>query len=364
MTPLGDRQRHPLPPACTRATAALLALLLAGCNAVGPQLVARDRFDYNSEISRSWKEQTLLNIVRSRYSDLPMFLEVAQIVSGYTLESTVSTGVTGARADALAPPGTNVTLGAQGKWTDRPTITYTPLTGAQFNRNMLTPIPPAAVLFAMQAGWPIDLVFRVVVRSINGLDSTGRGAERYERLVVLMRTLQDAEVVGMRVQAGDKPEHQAVVLFFRPRALSAEQEAMVNELRSLMSLTPGRTEYRVSFGAASPNEGEIAMLTRSMLQILVDLGEYVDVPEADVQEGRTATSRAPSSAVLGRLLKVNFSAERSPDAIVQVNYRGRWFWIDDRDIASKRTFALVMIFSTLSETGARESMPLVTIPAG
>ena len=57
-------------------------------------------------------------------------------------------------------------------------------------------------------------------------------------------------------------------------------------------------------------------------------------------------------------------SQRPADALVLVPYRGGWFWIDDRDMASKRTFALVMIFSTLSETGGREGLPLVTIPAG
>ena len=174
------------------------ALALSACSAVGPQMVARDRFDYNGEVARSWKEQTLLNIVRARYLDMPVFLEVAQIVSGYTLESTVSLGATDARSGARVAPGDNLTLGAQGRWTDRPTITYTPLTGAQFNRNMLTPIPPAAVLFTMQAGWPIDLVFRVVVKSINGISSEGSSAERYERVVHLMRKLQQAEVLGKK----------------------------------------------------------------------------------------------------------------------------------------------------------------------
>jgi hypothetical protein len=189
---------------------------------------------------------------------------------------------------------------------------------------MLTPIPPAAVLFTMQAGRPIDLVFRVVVRSVNGLDSTGRFAARYERLVTLMRTLQQSEVLGMRVQ-GEKAEQQAVVLFFHSRPLSAEEETLVKELRGLLSLAPGQSEYRVTFGATAASSGEIAMLTRSMLQILIDLGEYVEVPEADVREGRTAASQAPSSAVLGRLLQVKFGAERSTDALVQIDYRGRWF---------------------------------------
>jgi hypothetical protein len=349
----------------TRTCALILAsaLALAGCAAVGPQTVARDRFDYNGEVSRSWKEQTLLNIVKSRYLDMPVFLEVAQIVSGYTLESSISLGATNGRSGAVLPPGDNLTLGAQGKWTDRPTITYAPLTGAQFNRSMLTPVPPAAVLFTMQAGWPIDLVFRIVVRSINGVDSRGSDGVRFERLVTLMRQLQQREVLGMRMQ-GDKVEQQQLVFFFRTRALAPDEEAMLKEARAILSLPPGRSDFRVTFGATPANDGEIAMLTRSMLQMLIDLGEYVDAPAADVSEGRTLASQVSSGGANGHLLKIKFSRERPQDALVQVPYRGGWFWIDDRDVLSKRTFSLVMIFSTLAETGARESLPLVTISGG
>jgi len=38
----------------------------------------------------SWKEQTLLNIVKLRYGDMPLFMQVASIVSGYTVEATVN----------------------------------------------------------------------------------------------------------------------------------------------------------------------------------------------------------------------------------------------------------------------------------
>lgn len=336
-----------------------ITLGLAGCSSIGPQVVARDRFDYNGEVSRSWKEQTLLNIVKSRYMDMPVFLEVAQIVSGYTLESSVTLGANAVRSS----PADTLSLGTQGKWTDRPTITYAPLTGAQFNRNMLTPIPPAAVLFMMQAGWPIDLVFRVVVRSINGVDSRGSDGLRFERLVSLMRQLQQREVLGMRMQ-GEKVDQQQLVFFFRTRVLTPDEEAMLKETRSILSLPTGRSDFRVSFGATPTSDGEIAMLTRSMLQVLIDLGEYVDTPAADVSEGRALASQAPPGGANGHLLRIKFSHERPQDGLVQVPYRGGWFWIDDRDVVSKRTFALVMIFSTLAETGARESLPLVTIPAG
>jgi hypothetical protein len=139
---------------------------------------------------------------------------------------------------------------------------------------------------------------------------------------------------------------------------------MVTEVRDMLGLAPGRREFRVAFGAVRSDEGEIALLTRSMMQVLIDLGEYVDVPESDLRENRTSASRAPPRGDGTQLLHIRFSTERPADALVAVRLRNGWYWIDDRDIASKRAFALVMIFSTLTETGARESLPLVTIPAG
>ena len=63
----------------------MTSLALAGCSGMGPGTVPRDRFDYNRAIANSWKEQTLLNIVKLRYLDMPLFVEVASVVSGYTL---------------------------------------------------------------------------------------------------------------------------------------------------------------------------------------------------------------------------------------------------------------------------------------
>jgi hypothetical protein len=66
------------------------AVALTGCKHLGPKTVAVDRFDYSTAIAESWKQQTLLNIVKVRYMDLPVFVDVASIVSGYSMQTGVS----------------------------------------------------------------------------------------------------------------------------------------------------------------------------------------------------------------------------------------------------------------------------------
>ncbi len=71
-------------------TIIIAALSVTACYNIGPKTIPRDRFDYNAAISDSWKEQTLLNIVKLRYADMPLFVDISSVVSGYTLESQVN----------------------------------------------------------------------------------------------------------------------------------------------------------------------------------------------------------------------------------------------------------------------------------
>ena len=92
----------------------------------------------------------------------------------------------------------------------------------------------------------------------------------------------------------------------------------------------------------------------------------IETPE-DIAEGRAqATLPVPADSNRGLRLQADIrsSVDEPEDAFVSVRYRERWFWIDDRDFASKRTFSFLMLLFSLTETGGKEGLPLVTIPTG
>ena len=124
-------------------------LLFSGCTHLGPKTVAVDRFDYSSAIADSWKQQTLLNIVKLRYMDLPVFVDVSSIVAGYSLQTGVS--INGTLSSKNAVQGNYAAIGGSSIFTDRPTITYTPLTGEKFLRGLITPIDPKNIFFMLQS---------------------------------------------------------------------------------------------------------------------------------------------------------------------------------------------------------------------
>ena len=62
------------------------------------------------------------------------------------------------------------------------------------------------------------------------------------------------------------------------------------------------------------------------------------------------------------LLRIVSSADRPSNAFVAIPYRGHWFSIDDRDMPSKNLFSFLMFLFSFTETGGKETAPILTIP--
>jgi hypothetical protein len=105
-----------------------------------------------------------LNIVKVRYLDPPVFVDVGNIVASYTLAQTASAGAT------IQPGGgSSGMLGGSVGLSTSPTITYTPLTGNAYIKRLVTPLSPDLLFEAIQNGLPADSVLLSSFTSINGL---------------------------------------------------------------------------------------------------------------------------------------------------------------------------------------------------
>lgn len=337
------------------------AVAAASCHSVGPVTVTRDRLDYSGAVAESWKHQTLLNIVKLRYSDPPLFVDVGQIVGGYTLETSLNLGV------SVGSTSRTETVGGSGRFTDRPTITYQPLTGAEFITGMVVPIAPATLLSSIQAGWPAETILPIGVSAINGITNedyvSGQYREadgRFARVVELIQQLQADGLVSFRIDR--QPDNAATLLRFGQA--TPDGRAAAAELRNLLGVNDTANEVSIVFGDVARNDEEIALKTRSLLNILQVLSARADLPPAHVEQGRASTG-APGSTDAGlAAFHIRSMTEEPTDAFVAVNYRDTWFYIDDRDLASKRLFSLLMLLFTFADTGGSNAGPVLTIPTG
>lgn len=354
----------------TRSFILIVAVILmlwsmVGCSSIGPSTLRRDRFDYITAISDSWKQQLLLNVVKMRYADTPVFLDVGQVISGYELESTISaSGTLSAASNADL-----VNLGGEGRYLDRPTVTYAPLTGANFIKTMMTPVPPGAIMFLVESGWPVDFLLQVSVQAINGLRNQKGGAfarpadSEFIEVVRLLSRIQAAGGIGFKVQR-ETDDKEASMLLFHTRHLTPQVLQDVAEVRRLLRLDPEATHIIITYGADAQSDHEIALHTRSAYQVLIELASLVTVPPQHIEERRTVGAPPVGEGpTLPQMVVVHSGTKRAADTFTQIKYRDHWYWVDDRDFRSKRTFTFLTVLFTLSETGQMIQQPILTIRA-
>jgi hypothetical protein len=304
-----------------------LVLGASGCASLGPRSVDRDRFDYVNAVASSWKQQTLLNIVKLRYADTPVFLEVGQIISGYQLEGTVAVGGSLNSASAV---GDVLSLGTTGRYTDRPTVTYTPLTGAHFIQVMMTPIPPPALFMLIESGWPVDMLLQIGAQSINGISNRkggarGRAADPdFPRLLAALQRIQASGAIGLRVEVSEKTKREGTIMTIRTKDLVPEVRADRELVRKLLGLRPDLQEFKVVYGVVSDKDDVIAVQTRSGFQIMNQLGANVEVPPEHIADRRTyppIPEPAGGEQTLPPLVRIHSGTSRPEDAFAAVRYR-------------------------------------------
>lgn len=339
-----------------------LCVALTACSSIGPSTMDRDHMDYGRSVGENWKNQMLTNLVRLRYVDMPVFVDVGQIVAGYSLETQVSaeagygSSFTGGDAQGVA---------AGGKFTDRPTITYMPKTGEDYLRSLLEPVEPKSLLSLVLAGYSSELLFTWAVESINGLKNysvvgtKARSADpEFIEYVQLMQDLQDAGAISFELKNDPKTGHD-IIMIFQNKNQDESIQLKRERLAELIGLDKTSKRYRVMYAPYANDPGILAIQTRSIIQMLVALSGFIAIPP----ENRSyAAGGYQLASGVAKPFHVNSGPNRPDGSFAQIEYRGDWYWIDNDDLMSKRVFTLMLFLTTLTNYAGAEQGAVLTIP--
>lgn len=392
---------------------------VSGC--VGPKAVRYTRLRYNEVIRDTNDEQLLMNIVRLRYADSPVFIDLPSITSQFEVSGRGN--YTGGRGNQF--PG-RTSLG-YGEMTlrDTPTLSYHPREGREIAKALLTPL--SADLFSVvNAGADIEQLLWMTINDINDVSNAPLATTLIPRVpqdnwlfvqgIRLLASLRQREATELAVgttegsgedsstpipagsvQARDllnaakdgyvyrtqgegqvalrKREKELFLRIHEPYVHSPEMQ----EVARIFRVTPGLTRYRVKSELAEEPEvrppapigqDTLYLNLRSVLQIMTFLAKGVCVPEEHVREGVAPTTPGPDGVPYDwtQITRGNFvvhaAKHRPHDAEVAIQYRGYWFYIATDDVNSRAVLAILEILFALQESDGRSVGPLLTLPIG
>lgn len=332
------------------------SLLLAGCVSIGPRGLELSRTEFNSAIQRTDGEQLLLNIVRQRYNDPVMFLEVASVSS--SISRSASLNLSGFFPGGGSPDSYNGGVG--GSYSDSPLVFYSPNTGERFVRQILTPIDLRTISLLLQSGWSIERVLLVAGDSFAGLKNTTAGTSDYRALVDHLRTLQRSDQLSFALETYNNIDILAMI----PTAAAISSEAYKEACR-LMNFPADGRPIRVQLGIGDrPDPSSYVFLaTRSLYSSFYFLSNGVEAPAGDLSDGVLQRRRLDGGVFdrSGDLFRVQTSAGKPADAAVKVRYRDQWFYIPSTDPDSRTTFALLSMMLMLQSGDTARMAPLISL---
>lgn len=340
-----------------------------------PSKVAMDgsggRTAYNVSIQSTNAEQMLLNLVRLRYADIPFFLDVASITTQSTFRSELS--------PVFPAPGFNqenpAKIGTGVMWQDQPTITYTPLEGSAFASRMLRPIDLQTVQVLSYSGWDVDRIFRMLVQNFQGVLTAPEASDpeskysqyrRFMELSQLLRTFQQKGELQLGIKINEKANvHEESLQIAFPQ--DGEEGERLADLLECREKDGNRCRKEVEFGFN--DEGRLGIMTRSILSCMYYLSRGVEVPEEHVESGMIRLPVCPGDPeeeqwreMFCDLISVHWSKNRPSCAFVAVEYKGYWYYVDEIDRSSKKTFALLMQLYNLNAVVPNNRGPILTLP--
>lgn len=354
------------------------ALLLSGCGTfdellqIGPDSVEDGRGQFNTVIAETNDQQLLLNLVKRRYGDNTALLEVNSVSTTLEWKRGGNLGLTlfdgGEDANSLG-------IGANGAYTERPTITYLPVKGPDLIKKNLSSLDPEVLILLSRSGWRMERIMRLTLNSINDLDNAAAASgptpafapdtSDFEKLLSVIEKVGHGQfVLGYTIINDQKvlALDARMEMLERPEMQDFTEILKIDKHSFYVVNVEGNTDYR--------SNKEIDIKVRSLSGIEFYLSHGVQVPEEHIMQNKVQITKTADGevfdwdSIFGDLFQIQSSRQEPSEDIAAVKcfWRGYWFYIDDTDIESKNTFMLLNQITALQSGAMDKSGPLLTLP--
>ncbi len=418
---MDDRGRRP---ALGRRSFLQLVVLLAawagvsGC--VGPKAVRYTRMRYNEVFRDTNDEQLLINIVRLRYADSPVFVDLPNITSQFEIAGQGNyLGGYGNQTPGRASLGLGG-LSAR----DTPTLSYHPREGREIAKALLTPLSPD-LLIVVNAGANLEQLLLFAMNDINDVPNAPQATTLvpkvpddnalYLRGIRLLASLKERDATELAFGTNEESEacsdpmpegsvhgrdllnaardgyvyrthsEGRVTLLKREKGLYLRVRAPyvhspeMEEVARIFRLTPGLSTYRIKSELSEEVHGKLSsplgddtiyMNLRSVLQIMTFLSKGVCLPQEHIISGEAPVTPDAGgqpydwTRITAGNFVVHVQKHRPRIAEVAVHYRGYWFYIARNDVNSCAALAILEVVFGLQESDGRTAGPLLTLPLG
>ena len=352
----------------TLVCALLSVLCSAGCAAVGPRSIRSGRAAYNDAIVATNNQQVLAMIVRMRYGEPSGLLAVSSITANVRIRAKAGAEF-GVGSDSNFQ-GNLVPLAAGFAYEENPTISYTPVQGEKYMRQLLAPMPLDLTVLLLSSLRDSSHGMTLLLRSINGIrnpdflwDPSVEADPRFARLVGLLAQMARQGQVTWAQESGlDSPFALAIT------AEAGALDPQFAELFGLLGVAEPEDYDRVitlpvQLGIGRDGEPAIRLETRSLFELFQIAAASVEVPAEHVESGMA--HRLPPPGAAGRSIRIRRSKDRPDGAVTAVRHHGWWYSVDGTDAASKLTFRIVesLISVRIADTVDHlKATPVLTVP--
>lgn len=143
--------------------------VFCGCAVVGPTSISMGRSDFDEAINKTDDAQMLISIVKGRYGETFSLLAVTGVAANVRFGTSAGVNIGFGPDENYA--GNLVPFSGGLAYEENPIITYAPVQGEQYVRQLLSPIPLDILLLLIRSVTEPGAILTLLVKRINDLQN-------------------------------------------------------------------------------------------------------------------------------------------------------------------------------------------------